>query len=170
MDNIVLRLNIGETATRVGLVRYANVGDSIFYLDTSYELNAIRSEILNLVYVDGNTNTSGGIRVMHFDQFLQNRGDRANVQNIAIIITDGVSTWDKDRTIPDAVDARNDGIRIFSVGITDAVDENELRLMSSSPQIEGQNYWRSSDFSQLDNIVAEIVQQTCTSISSGSIP
>ena len=47
---------------------------------------------------------------MHFTQFTERNGDRSGVPNVAVIITDGVSTYDKNRTIPDAEAARDDGI------------------------------------------------------------
>ena len=49
---------------------------------------------------------------MHFTQFTSAKGDRVNIPNVAVIITDGVSTYDKHRTIPDAIAARDDGISV----------------------------------------------------------
>ena len=167
VNRVINELNIGEFATRVAVTRFANIGESMFYLNTDYNKQSIQNRVVNIGYVDGNTNTSGGIRDMHFNQFTAVNGDRPNVQNVAIIITDGVSTWDKDRTIPDAIDARNDGIKIISVGITNAIDENELRQMSSMPQEEGKNYFRSAGFNELDTIVDSIVAETCSIVSSG---
>jgi len=160
--DIIDRLTIGTTATRVGLVEFSNFGRNVFYLNTYNNKNDVINAVLNLAYDDGNTNTSGGIRAMHLEQFISGRGDRQDVPNVAIIITDGVSTWDKEKTIPSAIEARNAGITIFSVGVTNAIDENELRLMSSTPQVEGQNYFRSATFDQLNTIVSSIVTQTCS--------
>jgi len=70
-------------------------------------------------------------------------------------------TIDAELTVPEAISARNDGIRIFSVGITDNVNEQELREMSSLPQIEGLNFWRSSDFTMLNDIIDTLVTETC---------
>ena len=41
--------------------------------------------------------------------------------NTAIVITDGVSTYDPDKTVPYADDAKRDGIKILTVGITNQV-------------------------------------------------
>jgi len=166
VNQVINQLNIGETQTRVAVTRFANIGESMFNLNTDYNKQSIQNRVIGISYVDGNTNTSGGIRDMHFNQFTEPNGDRLGVPNVAIIITDGVSTYDKARTIPDAIDARNNGIKIISVGITNAIDENELRQMSSMPQEEGRNYFRSADFNQLDTIVDAIVAETCTVVSS----
>lgn len=94
-------------------------------------------------------------------QFTSARGDRSNVPNIAIVITDGVSNKDKDRTIPDAEAARAKGIRIFSVGITNKIDEDELRRMASLPQEINKQYFTTPSFNMLSNILDTIVAQTC---------
>ena len=166
INAIINKFNVGKNGVRIALTRFSSIGESIFNLNTDFNKASIQNRVNNTDFVGGGTDTAGGIRDMHFKQFTSANGDRPNVQNIAIIITDGRSS-DNAMTISEAIDARNDGIDIVSVGISHGVDENELRQMSSSPQIEGQNYWRSVDFDQLDTIVDEIVEQTCSVIDSG---
>ena len=59
---------------------------------------------------------------MRSEIFVPINGDRDNVSNICIIITDGNSTRDVNQTIPQAEMAHAENITIFSVGITDDVD------------------------------------------------
>ena len=159
--DVVARLTIGFSATRVGVVKFSDIGENIFFLDTYGDVNSMRNAILGTSYVGSNTHTVSGIREMHYTQFTSGNGDRANVQNFAIIITDGVSTINKENTIPEARSARDDGIRVLSVGITNNVDVNELREMSSEPQQEGVTFWRSADFNQLNSIIDSLVSETC---------
>jgi hypothetical protein len=159
--NVIGSLNIGESSTRVGIVKYSFTVENVFYLNSYYDKTTLRNVVLAIPYMGSDTNTQEGIRQMHYTQFLAQNGDRAGVRNFAIIITDGVSTINPERTIPEAVSARADGIRILSVGITDKIDEEELREMSSAPQLEGQTYWRSPDFQQLGDIVDALVTETC---------
>lgn len=159
--NVIDRLSISSTNTRVGVVVFSDIGDNVFYLNTFNDKSSVKNAVLNIGYVGSNTHTAAGIRAMHYEQFISQNGDRSNVENIAVIVTDGVSTTNNHTTVPEAVSARNDGIRIFSVGITANVNEVELRKMSSSPQIEGQNYWRSSDFTMLNEIIDKLVSETC---------
>jgi hypothetical protein len=161
VNSIVDRLNIGVNGSRVGVVRFSDYGDSVFYLNSYTNKNDMTIAIQQIGYMGGNTNTSGGIREMKDVQFTEANGDRPDVKNIAIIITDGKSTFDSDRTIPDANTAKSRGIQIYSVGITNAANEEELRLMSSDPQVRDQNYWLSADFTTLATIGNQIVSETC---------
>ena len=168
--NVISNLNIGEANTRVGIVKYSFQAENVFYLNTYYDKATMRNVVLGISYMGSDTNTQAGIREMHYTQFRPSNGDRSGVENFAIVITDGVSTISADRTIPEAEAARNDGIRIFTIGITDKVDEEELRLMSSQPQREGETYWRSASFSELTNIVDHLITETCASPSPTPAP
>ena len=53
------------------------------------------------------------------------------------------------------------GIKMYSVGITDNVKEEELRAMSSPPQQINNNYWMAPDFTMLDEVLSSIVSTQC---------
>ena len=163
MANIVDDLDIGAAATQVGLVRFSDRGELLFRLGEYNTKQALREQILATSYVGSNTNTSGGLYVMYTEAFNAANGDRASFPNVAVVITDGFSTFDNDTTIPNAVIARNRGIQIFSVGITNNINLNELRQMSSQPQLENVNYFVSENFATLDEQVRPaLIDQTCT--------
>jgi len=63
-------------------------------------------------FLDANTNTSGGLYVMMTQLFNITNGDRPDVPNTAIVITDGRSTYDSNLTIPYANEAKARGIHI----------------------------------------------------------
>ena len=159
--NVVDRLPVGENAARVGVVRFADSAENMFYLNTFSTKTAITNEIESIVYTGGSTNTSDGLRVMRTEQFVTQNGDRANADNVAIIITDGASTSADNMPLVEAQLAWAAGIRTYSVGISNAVNVLELKGMSSLPQEENQQYWTSSDFQVLDGIVDTLVEQTC---------
>ena len=124
----------------------------------------MRDQILGIRYAGGNTNTSGGIwitKTQVFDPTRSGRnGDRSDVQNIAIIVTDGKSTRDADKTIPYANEMKRQGNRVLVVGITELVNRTELAGMSSTG-VENQTYWMSADFRVLNTIIDSIVTETC---------
>ena len=63
-------------------------------------------------YHDENTNTSGAIRLARTYVFNTKFGDRLSVRDVAIVITDGEATWDKDLVGPEADLAHKYGIQV----------------------------------------------------------
>ena len=120
-------------------------------------------------YEGGTTNVAQALNFMTDQQFVSQRGDRPNVQNIGIVITDGRSNVTPENTIPNAVRAQAAGIRMYSIGITNDVDENELRQMSSSPQVLGQNYFLAPQFTDLQPLVSALTEQTCGAVDIGKL-
>ena len=98
---------------------------------------------------------------MHQEQFTEQNGDRPNVPNVAVVLTDGVSTYDKELTIPEANAAKKKGIKVFVVGISNRIDVVELRAMSSDPQRENVTYWTTTDFQALGTITDSLVSGAC---------
>lgn len=156
-------LDVSPYGTRVGVVMYSKLAKSKFYLNTYQYKDDVINAILRLEreYMGGTTNTSGGLRTMHFEQFTTFNGDRSYIKNLAIVITDGESNEEEYRTIADAESARADGITIFSIGVTDAVNAREVKELSSRPQIRDDNYWLSADFDVLERIASTVARQSC---------
>jgi collagen type VI alpha len=162
VTNIIDVLPIGPNAFRFGVVRFSDRGESMIYLNEYLtDKPGLIDAVAGIQYIGSNTNTASGLREMAEGQFLTDRGDRVLIPNIAIVITDGVSTIDKELTITTAVDAQARDITIFAVGITGSIDEEELRLISSPPQKEEETYWKITDFTRLDDIVQSVVSRAC---------
>ena len=81
----------------------------------------------------------------------------------AIVITDGESNEDVERVIPDAREAERRGIKVFAIGITNAVNTQELANISSTPQRINENWWTSPEFTTLDQIIRAVTQAICVS-------
>ena len=150
-----------RSGTQVGAVLFSDRGELLFRLNRYTNLQDARDAILRTRYPGANTNTSGGLYVARTQLFNVNNGDRPNVPNLAIVITDGKSTFDSDRTLPIAADLRAAGVQMVSIGITNSVDENELRGLSSLPQRENVNYFTSPDFQQLGQIIDTLLASAC---------
>jgi Mg-chelatase subunit ChlD len=98
-----------------------NEATLIFYLFNYTDLNSLVDAIRHIPYCGGNTNTTGGLHIMRTDIFNQQNGDRPDVPNIAILITDGNPTRDVDK-LPDEVQMiRHAEIRTVGVGVTSQV-------------------------------------------------
>ena len=159
---IVDTLEVGKDKTRVGAVRYSAVADHQFFLDTFETRFQVKDAIRHMGYIGSDTNTTGALRLMREEQFHKKHGDRKNVPNIAIVITDGESTIEPERTLREARKARQDDITIFAIGITDEINEEELAGISSKPQKKNKNYFLSTDF---DTLIDMKIKVQCEGLS-----
>ena len=87
-------------------------------------------------------------------QFTANAGDRSDVQNIVVVITDGESNIDQATTLTEAQTVQDAGITMYSIGVNNAVDMAEVSGMSSQPRVLNQNYWLVVDFPSLNAVAA----------------
>lgn len=76
--------------------------------------------IRRLPYCDGNTNTTGGLRVTRLEVFSESNGDRPDVPNVCILLTDGFPTREV-AELPDEVARIKAVCRVIGVGVTSAV-------------------------------------------------
>ena len=84
-------------------------------------------------YDGGNTNTTGGLRVMRTQIFNPYNGDRPDVPNVCILVTDGVPTREVAGLAAEVQNVRNAGIRVVGVGVTNAVSEVGVLQCIASP-------------------------------------
>ena len=162
VNKIVDKRTISSSATQVGVVRYSTDVVNSFYLNTHNSKAAVMQAISNIPYEGHSTNTAGGIRDMRTVQFTAVHGDRPGVPNVAIVITDGESIVNPQNTVPEAQSAHNAGITIYSIGVTQNVERDEVRDISSPPHIQNQNYFLSENFEDgLNNILDKIFSDNC---------
>lgn len=159
--NVVDNLPVSASGTHVAAVVFSDKGEMLFPFSRYTDHGAVRRAILNTAYPGGNTNTSGGLWVARSQVFTGRNGDRPNVPNVAIVLTDGKSTFDHQRTIPYAEDLRRDGVEMITIGITNSVDEDELKGMSSLPQQQHRNYFTSASFQELEDVMAGLINTAC---------
>ena len=172
VTNLIQKLTVSEQGIHVGVVTFADNCRVEFLLDEFYTKSVLLSKIKQISYSGGNTNTSCGIMKMRTDVFDITgsglRGDRAIVPNLAIVITDGGSNFNSGKTIPFANDAKDADIQMLAIGISNSVNETELRGISSDG-ILNSTYWRAPDFNITDKIIGDIITQTCNIIPPGNI-
>lgn len=142
-------LNIGTDGVRIGLVVFSLHAENHFYLNQYFDKPSLDTAILNTPYFHSFTNTSGGLYRMMHEQFTAERGDRADVPNIAVLITDGIANKDEQLTLPYAEEAIARGIHMMVVGITSAVDMAQIKAMSSPPREKDKQYYLLESFSAL---------------------
>ncbi len=116
-------------------------------------MNAVR----NLTYLGSRTNTAGGLEAADTRVLQQRAGDRPDVDNVVVLITDGKPNERMDDTVPVARQLRSRGARIIAVGVTNNTNMVELREIASRPE----DVFAVEDFSSLEANILEIVEAGC---------
>uniref|UniRef100_A0A8C6LFX2 Matrilin 4 n=1 Tax=Nothobranchius furzeri TaxID=105023 RepID=A0A8C6LFX2_NOTFU len=129
MIDILDTLDIGLDTTRVGVVQYSSQVRSEFSLKTHSKLENMVKAINEIIPLAQGTMTGLAIRYLMNEAFSPEQGDRPEVPNVAVIVTDGRP---QDRVAEVAAEAREKGIEIFAVGVARA-DMTSLRAMASPP-------------------------------------
>lgn len=165
--NLVDQLNIGENETHVAVVSFSQTARTIFHLDTYYDKTLLKNAITNIPYVGGLTGIAAAFRLA-LDEFAV--GDRPDAPNVAILITDGSSNVDLQRTFPDAQSAKNAGIQVFCVGITSDISVPTVQKISSLPQQQNVNYWLVPNELALNSFVSPIMTEICRPVTPSKLP
>lgn len=124
--------NIDDDKVRVGVVLYSTRVVKQFYLNSYNTKAEVMRAISDINRMLGDTNIADAIQMIRETMFTSRNGDRPNVPNVAIIITDGISNINSRRTIPEADKAKDDDIRIFAIGVG-VEDDTELDNIASFP-------------------------------------
>ena len=161
VSEIIGAFSISERDTHIGVVVFST--DAVFRIPLTqyYDKRELQNQVKQLSYIGGFTNTADALRVTREQCFSTSNGNRASAQDLAIIVTDGVPTLNVGRTEPEAMELKRSNVEVIAVGITNNVDANTLRMLSSSPQERNKNYFEAPEFTQLGDILDTIILQAC---------
>ena len=99
------------------------------------EYNTKRSVLNNLAFQNDRsivgTNTASAIGQMRNEVLTYNNGDRTEVGDVTIVMTDGQSNINEQGTIQQAGLARSDGTLMLAVGIGNNVNRQEIDGITS---------------------------------------
>ena len=91
LSQLVTRLDIDSGSTRVGLVTYStNVGTTI-NLNAHTSVASVQAAISSVTYSGRDTNTAAALAHVRTAMLTSAAGDRINVPNVVVVLTDGES-------------------------------------------------------------------------------
>ena len=163
VNNIIVGLGVSENGTHVAVVEFGSIGVLAFDFDFSFGVTTLQAAVDFMPYLDGNTNTSGGLYIVINKLLFGRGGNRQDVQDYVIIFTDGLPNQDVDLTEPYAQEIQAVAT-MFSIGVTNEVNIETLQYLSSPPRVVNETYFITQGFQSLGLIVDEIVRVTCSEI------
>ena len=128
------------------------------------------SAIGQLPFLDEETNTAHALTLARTGMFGANApGDRPDVQNVAIVLTDGKpsnysNTSGKQLAADAATMLRDSGVQIISIGVAQSISVDLLKDISSPPRVENQDYFPKPDFDEPTSLIQSIVDTTCANL------
>ena len=158
VKNFLSDADIDGGSVRVGINVYSTGSTVEFNLNTYPTKAAMFTAIDAIHYQKGYTNTASGLESMRSEMFTVASGDRPDVDNIAIVITDGQSNRNSKKTIPKADKARNEGIHIYAIGVG-LSDTKELEGIANKPAAD--NKFTIDDFDQLNGLEKQVFEAVC---------
>lgn len=158
--NLVDTFEVGPEHTRVGVVHYSDQPTTAFELGRFHSREAVKAAARSLAFHGGHTNTGDALRYITRHSFSPRAGGRPGdraFKQVAILLTDGRS---QDLVLEAAAAAHRAGIRIFAVGVGEALKE-ELEEIASEPK--SAHVFHVSDFDAIDKIRGKLRRRLCES-------
>ena len=172
LSSLVGAFTVGQDATRVGAVVFSEQVILEFALNTFDNVADVKRAIESIAYLGQTTNTPAALTQTRTDCFSAANGDRPDIDNLAIMVTDGVPfpANRRDPAIAEAQALRNAGVTMISIGVTDVIDPEFLKEMSSPPQLQDKNFFIAASFTALTEIAKTVVEGTCEAVKGNAFP
>ena len=161
VNELLQGFTIGPKDTRVSLLTFARSIDVPFNFTQFDNYNSLSKAIENTRYPGGATNTADALSELVSTVFTESHGDRPDVQNTAIMLTDGDPTVNVGKLDKSIDDVRRQGINVIVVGVTEAVSNETIKKISSPPHKFNKNYFIVNDFSSIEAIRWLLQSQAC---------
>ncbi|GAB1600458.1 hypothetical protein Ahia01_000323800 [Argonauta hians] len=159
VGDIVKKLNIGSQNVRVGAITFSSRVRNQFNLNKYHDLNSLVQGINKIKFGKGYTFTNLALDYVREKSFTPSNGDRSNVINIVIVVTDGRSTQ-KTKTIEAASRLHKTNTVVFVIGVGSRLDAVELNSIASKPSKD--HIYNVKNFEILKSIENKIINKTCS--------
>ncbi|KAK6191977.1 hypothetical protein SNE40_003537 [Patella caerulea] len=165
VNSFISPYEIGPKKVRVAIETYADVvyTQDVINFNDFLTSDSLQKRIAGLKWHHGSrTETGMGIAYMRENIM---PGARSGLPKICIVITDGKSQ-DSERTALEAKRARADGIDMFAIGVSRAVNESELQAIAGDPD----RVIIVETYSELEAIKDKLSGKTCKKIPTTTPP
>ena len=155
---------IDGSSTQIGLLKFGSVAEVVFELSRYDDRQSLLNAINTIHYHGGSTNITAALQTARQIMFTLQNGARPGVPKFLILLTDGVANREATSTLSEANQTKAANITIFTVGITQAVDKDQLQAIASSPNY----FFFASNLTHLNAIVQALTEDLCDETSTSS--
>jgi len=131
VNNLLLQSNLGQTGVRVGLITYNRRPQLRFHMNEMKNHKQAMDAVDSIVYTGRGTNTGQAIKWVVDNAFKPEFGDRPEVPNKVLLITDGRA---RDPPVLKVQSTRlQEQATVYALGIGKQIDYVELNRIASKP-------------------------------------
>ncbi|XP_073669224.1 uncharacterized protein [Paramisgurnus dabryanus] len=153
--NVTSGFDVSPHYSQVGLVQYSDTPRLEIPLGVHKTTPDLIEAIQNISYLGGNTQTGRAIKFAVDHVFASSQ--RSGVKNrIAVVVTDGKS---QDNVTASSMEAREQGIKLFAVGVGTEIVKSELVTIANKPTDEYLLY--AEGYANIDRIHDAMKQKLC---------
>ncbi len=163
------QFDIDNGMTRVALVYFSDFPVAEFDFRNFSRKAQVQNAVTNVPYLGFKTDTSAALNLAR-TIFTPRRGDRPQVANAILILTDGESTSEAGDTVEVAQSLRVDNdISVYTVGITRNIDRDEVERMSglrgtATRGVLNQHFFLSPTFTFDEQLVTSLSTTICRDV------
>ncbi|CAL1541804.1 unnamed protein product [Lymnaea stagnalis] len=155
--DLVKPLPVHSEGIRVALVRYSSTAQVISYLGNDMNQLEKSAALGSMKYKAGATRTDLGIALTRNEVLIPARGDRPDVPDQVILLTDGESTIKAATRAETTLLKKRPGLKIIVLGIGERLDDKELLEIATSPELKHV----VTNFSNLSGMLKDLESATC---------
>lgn len=155
---VVSQIDITNGSSRVGVYTFNSKAKMEFSLNAYTSNEDVLRAIDNIPKEYGNTNTAAALRALSQVAFTKANGDRSNIPNVAVLVTDGKANMEIAQTLPEAQLVKDRGIHLYAFAIR-LSDYAEFQQIPSPPTNRTAVFLQSFDALVLNG--PSFVQKLC---------
>jgi len=122
--------SISREGTRAGVITFSYYVEHSIKLNDHYNQTAFNNAVDDIKLMGSTTDIAQSLRVAQRDFFTRENGDRPNIKNLVVLITDGDQTHGNENPRVVAQELRNRGVKVVAVGIGDATNKTTLNAVT----------------------------------------
>lgn len=170
---LVDSFQVDEDYTHIAIIEYSTTASVQLHFNDLSGKNLtrqnVKEKVQSMPHKRGYTYIDRALRMADRDVFTYAAGMRYNVDKVALVMTDGVQTVEKNSGKSDieilteaSKPLKEKGVRIISLGIGKRVNRRSLEAISS-----GRDVYSSRTFSELKTLVKKLKKGTCHATAAG---
>lgn len=159
VGKVLRKFDVGEDETRVGAVVFSDEAERVLDLKDGVSKDDALERVMNITWGKGNTFIDKAFVKMREGFSKENGGRPGQVPQIAVLVTDGVST-DPYQAMEEAGKLKSQGVDLFTIGVKNA-KLSELNALSSDP--DSQHVFDVGSLEALSSIVSRLSSSVCSS-------